>query len=111
MSELRDVTSALRALGNRMSSIEDCLLILLRNSEQQADWRHEQRNAAQREELRRAAQARALKQVEEFQSALWDYLARLDERLKNLVIARHDDVKALSERIKGLEPEEEVTKA
>lgn len=111
MSELRDLTSALRAIGTRMTSIEDCLLIVLRNSEQQADWRHEQRNAAQRDELKREEQARSLKQVEEFQGALWGYLARLDERLANLAIARHDDVKALSERVQALEPEEEVTKA
>ena len=111
MSELRDLTGALRAFGNRLTAIEECLLTLVRNSEQEADWRHEQRGLAQRQELARATQERSLKQVEEFQAALWGYLGKLDERLENLAVARHDDVKALSERVRALEPEEEVTQA
>lgn len=111
MSELRDLTAALRSLGARMTSIEDCLLVVLRNSEQESDWRHEQRGLAHRHQLERDETKRALTQVEEFQGALWKYLGKLDERLENLSVARHDDVKALSERVRKLEPEEEVTQA
>lgn len=117
MSELRDLTGALRALGTRMSSIEDCLLIVLRNSEQESQWRHEQRNAAQRELLQQSTRDRAIKQIEEFQGALWKYLAQLDERLSALAVTRVDDVKALSRRVRGLEEKaggevsDEVTQA
>ncbi len=111
MSELRDLTAALRALGTRMTSIEDCLLVVLRNSEQESDWRHEQRNAAQRHLSESEERDRSLRQIEEFQGALWKYLGTLDERLESLSVARHDDVKALSERVRKLEPDEEVTQA
>lgn len=111
MSELRDLTAALRSLANGQALIQDCLLVVLRNSEQESDWRHEQRGIAQRETLEAEERDRALKQVEEFQGALWKYLGKLDERLEALAVARHDDVRALSERMQVLEPQDEVTKA
>jgi hypothetical protein len=109
MSELRDLTSALRSMASRMTSIEDCLLIVVRNSEQEADWRHDQRGIEQRRELEASERGRALAQIQEFQGALWKYLAALDERLEALSVARHDDVKALNERVRKLEPADEVT--
>lgn len=111
MSELRDLTAAMRSLANGQALIQDCLLVVLRNSEQQADWRHEQRGIEQRRVLQDDERDRALKQVEEFQGALWKYLGKLDERLETLAAVRHDDVKALSERVRALEPDEEVTQA
>ncbi len=109
MSELRDLTAALRAQYQRLSAIEECLTIVLRNSQQEAEWRHQQRNDASVRELEREEQRRSFKQLEEFQGALWKYLGKLDERLEALAKTRHDDVKSLSERVRKLEPEEEVT--
>lgn len=111
MSELRDLTAALRSIANRQTSIEECLIVVLRNSEQEADWRHEQRNRATSDGLLQEERARALRQVEEFQGALWKYLGKLDERLDALAAIRHEDVRALSERVRALEPREEITQA
>ena len=114
MSELRAITKALRSLHNRLTGVTDCLAVLTRNSEQEADWRHEQRNEAQRREGEKSETLRSLKQVEEFQGALWKYLAELDVRLSQLADTRHDDVKEIKTRLRRLEsdqpPEpEEVT--
>jgi hypothetical protein len=117
VSELRDLTAALRAFDKRITSVEECLLVLVRNSEQESEWRHEQRNAAQREILQQEARGRAIKQVEEFQGALWKYLGQLDERLSALALTRVDDVRALSQRVRDLEAKsggevsDEVTQA
>lgn len=108
MSDLRAITAALRAFATRLTSIEECLVVVLRNSEQESDWRHEQRNMAHADGLRQAEQLRALKQVEEFQGALWKYLAGLDERLEALSRTRFDDVRELKARVRALE-EDEVT--
>lgn len=107
MSELRDLTAALRAQSARMTDTQECLLIVLRNSEQEAAWRHEQRNADPRLALDELV--KSLKQLEEFQGALWKYLGRLDERIESLAVVRQDDVKALSDRVRKLEPDEEIT--
>lgn len=109
MSELRDLTAALRALGTRLTSIEECMVIVLRNSEQEADWRHQQRNEAHVAGQQREEMTRSLKQVEEFQGALWKYLGKLDERLELAEQTRHDDVRSLSDRVRKLEPEDEIT--
>jgi len=91
MSELRDLTAALRAKSARLTAIEECLTEVIRNTTQTADSiKH--------------------RQMEEFMGALWKYLAELDERLTALANVRHDDVRALSERVRRLEPQEEVTK-
>jgi hypothetical protein len=81
MSELRDLTAALRSIANRQTGIEECLLVLVRNSEQQADWRHEQRGIEQRRTLEDAEQAAAIKQVQ-----VW-----LSERVGRLERARDDE--------------------
>lgn len=109
MSELRDLTSALRAQSARLTAIEECLTIVLRNSQQEAEWRHQQRNDAHTQVLEREEQRRQFKQLEEFQGALWKYLGKLDERQELLAKTRHDDVKTLSERVRKLEPDEEIT--
>lgn len=110
MSELRDLTAALRSVAARQTGIEECLLVLLRNSEQERDWRHEQRGIAQRRQGEWEERERSFKQVEEFQGALWKYLGKLDERLEALAAVRHDDVRALSERVQALEPPERITR-
>lgn len=89
MSELRDLTGALRSFDTRLRSIEECLLIVVRNSEQEASTQE--------------SSERALKQVQEFQGSLWKYLANLDEKLAALAVTRVDDVKALNRRVGRLE--------
>ncbi len=111
MSELRDLTNALRAFDRRLASVEECLLVIVRNSEQQAEWRHQQRNEAQRETYEREGRKRSIAQIEEFQGALWKYLAALDERLAALAATRHEDVVTLGKRVRKLEERagEEIT--
>jgi hypothetical protein len=118
MSELRDLTAALRAQSKRLDSFGDALVLLLRDSGQQSEWRHEQRNAEQMRQLEQKdlhdsleTLQKSITQVGNFQSALWEYLGKLDERLETLAQVRHDDVRALSDRVRALEPQEEVTKA
>lgn len=89
MSELRDHTAALRSFDKRLTSIEECMLVVVRNSEQEA---------AAAGDL-----VRALKQVQEFQGSLWKYLANLDEKLAALAVTRVDDVKALNRRVGAIE--------
>lgn len=125
MSELRDLTSALASFSGSMSAIEECLVVLLRNSAQESDWRHQQQNLAQQEAFREGLRDKAfdqlekgLKQLGEFQGALWKYLGDLDERQTQLANTRHEDVKELKARVHKLEgkfpsdrPEDEVTQA
>ena len=119
MSELRDVATAMRATSKRLDTFAEAMTILLRDSGQQAEWRHQQRNeVAIREGLQEAqldqldSFQRALKQMETFSASLWKYLGKLDERLELLATTRHEDVSELKRRLRALEPtEEEVTKA
>lgn len=110
MSELRDMTNALRALAKRLDSVEDCLLVLVRNSEQQAEWRHEQRGLAQTEELFRAGQVRAMKQVQDTVGAISHRLVEVFERFDAIAANRLADMQSTNARIQRLEPDEEVTK-
>lgn len=115
MSELRDLTAALRAFDKRITSVEDCLLVLVRNSEQETEWRHEQRGIAQRHQLEGEERDRALKQVQEACGAISHKLAEVVERLDNQASTRLSDVKELRDRVRDIElkrpPAQEITKA
>lgn len=111
MSELRDLTIALRAFDKRLTGVEDCLLILLRDSQQQAEWRHLQKNRAMTEDYQKNEQERAMLQVQETCGAISHKLAEVVERLDLHAETRREDVKKLSARISQLEPQEEITKA
>ena len=108
MSELRDLTAALRAQSARMTDTQECLLVVLRNSEQEAVWRHEQRNANPRLALDELV--KSLKQLENFQEALWKYLGKLDDRQENIEKTRHADISEVKARLRALE-KDEVTQA
>lgn len=117
MSELRDLTAALRAQSRRLDSFGESLILLLRDSAQQSEWRHQQRNdehmrKAERKELLDTLEAmqKGLKQVEMFQSALWTYLGKLDERQELLAKTRHEDIREVKLRLRALE-DDEVTQA
>jgi flagellar motility protein MotE (MotC chaperone) len=110
MSELRDLTNALRAFDNRIRGIEDCMIIVLRNSVQEADWRHEQRNNAQIYVSRADEQERAIKQIQEACGAISHKLAEVKDQLDNQADTRRSDVRGLSARLQKLESGEEVTK-
>ncbi len=103
MSELRDLTAALRALDNRITGVEDCLLVLTRDSQQQAEWRHEQKNRAMTSDMSQNEQERAMLQVQEACGAISHKLAEVVERLDNQVSTRQSDVKGLSSRVRELE--------
>jgi uncharacterized FlaG/YvyC family protein len=114
MSELRDLTAALRAVSNRITSVENCMLVLVRNSEQEAEWRHQQRNREMMAVGEREAQERATQQVQEACGAISHKLFELVERFDNQAAVRLQDVRALSGRVRKLEEAdgaEEVTKA
>lgn len=110
MSELRALTKALRSLDSRITGIEDCLVVVLRNSEQEADWRHEQRNAAHAYGLEREDQVRAMKQVQDACGAISNRLLHLVERIESLAANQWASDKELRKRLRDLESGDEVTK-
>jgi|KBSMisStaDraftv2_1062788.scaffolds.fasta_scaffold134806_5 hypothetical protein len=115
MSEFRDLTVALRSLSDRMTTIEDCMLVLVRNSEQEKDWRHEQRNIAMVTKGEAEEREQALLQIQQWMGPVNDNLNELVERFDNFVATRFTDVKSLNDRVRDLEQEvgiskEEITK-
>lgn len=114
MSELRDLTQALKAFNKRLTSIEDCLLSLVRDSRQQSEWRHHQKSRTMIENGFMEEQERAMLQVQEACGAISHRLTEVVERLDNQAAVRLDDVKELRQRIADIEKEsgnQEVTKA
>ena len=116
MSELRDLTVALRAFDRRIAGVEDCLVILSRESRQQTEWRHQQKNNAQVSEGLRLQAERAMLQIQEACGAISHKVAELVERLDNQASTRLSDVKELRERTRQIElrlpaPSDEITKA
>lgn len=111
MSELRDLTQALRAVNNRITGIEECLVLLIRDSQQQTQWRHEQRNQAQIDQLNKEQTQIAVKQVQEACGAISHKLSDLNTQLGNLSIIRNEDIREVKRRLHKLETGEEVTKA
>lgn len=109
MSELRDLTGALRAFDKRLDSIEDCLIILLRNSAQEAEWRHQQKNNAQLLVSREDGFQRAIAQLQVTTGDVSHALAGLSERLDNQSSTRLSDVKELRQRVRALETGDDVT--
>ena len=109
MSELRDLTAGMRAIASSQSMMQECLLVLLRNSEQQADWRHEQRNTAQKELGFREAQESGLKQVQEWMGDFSRKLGEVVERLDNYGATRQDDARRIGKLENSAAPEEEKT--
>jgi hypothetical protein len=112
MSELRDLTLALRAFDKRFMSIEDCLLELVRDSKQQSEWRHLQKNRAQTDDGLQLQREKAILQVQEACGAISSKLAEFSERLETLATVRGDDVRELKGRLNSLETRvkgEEVT--
>jgi hypothetical protein len=107
MSELRDLTGAFRAFDKRLTSVEELLLVIVRNSEQESEWRHEQRNRAQITDSERAETERlsalAIKQVQEACGGISHKLAEVVERLDNQASTRLSDVKELRDRVRQLE--------
>ena len=122
MSDLRDIATAMRATSKRLNSFGEAIVILLRDSAQQTEWRHQQKNAAT---IRDGQHQLVLDQLEtmrvnqkqlgEFCAKLWDYLGRLDEREELGRKTRHDDLVEMKRRLRALEsdhpPDDEVTKA
>jgi hypothetical protein len=115
MSEFRDLTVALRTLSDRLTTIEDCMLVLVRNSEQEKDWRHEQRNIAMIQKGESEEREQALLQIQQWMGPVNDNLNGLIERFDNFVATRYADIKGLNERVRDLETgfvaPDEITKA
>lgn len=111
MSELRDLTIVLRTFDKRLSSAEDILLILLRDSRQQSDWRHEQRNRAMVEDGYREGQENAMLQVQQECASINTRIGELVAQLDSYSKLRQEDVRRLNIRIGQLESPEEVTKS
>ena len=115
MSELRDLTAAMRSFDKRLTSVEACLITITRNSNQEAEWRHNQKNRALINDGVQLENERAMAQVQEACGAISHKLAEVVERLDNLGATRLSDVKELRERTRQLElrmplPNDEVTK-
>lgn len=114
MSELRDLTQALRIFDRRLTGIEECLVVLMRDSQQQAEWRHVEKNRAMMFDGLMEERDLAVKQVHDAQGTIIDQLSEIVERLEALSTTRLNDVKVLSQRVRDLEERagnEEVTKS
>jgi hypothetical protein len=116
MSDLRDIVNTLRTFDKRFTSIEQCLVILVRDSTQQSEWRHEQRNRSSIEDGIRQESELAMKQAQETLGILSHRLDAIVERLDNAASIRLSDVKELRDRTRQLEirllnADDEVTKA
>lgn len=109
MSELRDLTQALRSFDKRLVSIENCLVSLVRDSQQQAEWRHEQKNRATVAIELEKERDRTMLQVQGACALINRELSGINERLDAHARTRLDDVSTLHRRISALEGEE-VTK-
>jgi hypothetical protein len=113
MSELRDLTQALRSFDERLTSVEDCLVVLVRDSQQQTEWRHEQKNRAMIADGLKREDESAMRQVQDACVALSGRIVEVFERLDNQASLRRDDVKALNGRVGRVEEQlglDEVTK-
>lgn len=112
MSELRDLTAALRTFDKRLTSIEDCLVVLLRDSQQQSEWRHFQKNEAMITSGEKEEQRIAMLQLQEACGALSHKLFEFNDRLDVYSKLRQDDLRSLNTRVRLLESDkEEVTRA
>ncbi len=103
MSELRDLTAALRAINTRVASVEECLLVLVRDSAQAAEWRHQQRNRATVDDEYREGQERAIAQVQIHCGSISGQIAEVTQRLDNQAATRLSDVRELRDRVRTLE--------
>lgn len=113
MSELRDLTRALRIFDSRLTGIENCLVVLMRDSQQQAEWRHDEKNRAMVFDGLMEERDLAVQQVQTSQGLIHDRLSELVERIDALSTTRLNDVKVLSQRVRELEENagnEETTK-
>lgn len=109
MGELRDLAAALRAFDKRMTTAEECLLLLVRNSEQEAQWRHEQRGIEQRRQLEGEEQERAMLQVQRELGTVNRALLEISDRLDNYAATRQADVHRIH-KLEQERPGEEITK-
>ena len=96
MSEFRDLTLALRSIHDSMTSIEECLVLLVRDSSQQSEWRHDQRNSATVTEGRWIETKESLKGIR--------------QEITSIRETHFDAVKELRGRVRDIETGEEITK-
>jgi hypothetical protein len=116
MSELRDLTTALRAISRQIISLENCMLTLVRDSQQQSEWRHEQKNRASVAIALEEERDQTMQQVQKACGALYHELSGINQRLDAHAETRLEDVRALHLRVSELEKktrseaDEETTK-
>ncbi len=96
MSLERDIAHAFTTLGARLTSIETCLVQLSRDSAQQSDWRHEQRNYEQAAQLFRDETVKSIRQVQVWMGSFSDKMTELVEALRVVRAVRHDDVRRIN---------------
>jgi len=113
VSEFRDLTLAMRAMHDSMTSIEHCLAILVRDSAQQTKWRHDQKNLSVIDTGRWEAQERATSEVQTAVSSLMKTSFEIREEMRTLRDTQFDGAKELRGRVRRLEDNasQEVTKA
>lgn len=109
MSELRDLTAALRSFDKRIASVEECLLTLVRDSKQASEWRHQQRNRVMLDDERREGQEKALAQVQIHCGSISSQIAEVTQRLDNQAHTRLSDVRELRNRVRTLEEVTEIS--
>jgi hypothetical protein len=96
MSLERDIAHAFTTLGDRLTSIETCLVQLSRDSAQQSDWRHEQRNHEQAAKLFREETSKNIRQIQIWMGSFSDKLTELVEALRVVRAVRHEDVRRIN---------------
>lgn len=109
MSDLRDLTNALAAISTSLTSIEAHVASQNANCEQLRLGLHDLQNTIQASNLERDRSELALRQVQKWMGDFSRKQSEIHEMVTNVQQNLHDGNRALNQRIRALEPEEETT--
>lgn len=111
MSELRDLAAALRAISDSLTSIEAHVANQDANCVQLREGMHDLRNVIQKSMLESTGREKALAQVQSWMGDFSKKLSETHDAVSTLQVTMSDHRREIGQRIRDLEPEEEVTRA
>lgn len=110
MSDLRDITNALAAIGDSLTAIEEHVARQDAHGAQLREGLHDLRNSIHASNLERDRATLALRQVQQWMGDFSRKQSEIHEMVTNVQENLHSGTRALSLRIQALEPEEERTR-
>lgn len=111
MSDLRDITSALAAIGQSLTSIEAHVANQDAHGVQLREGLSELRSAIQTSNLERDRHVLQLRQVHTWMGDFSRKQAEIHEMVTNVQANLQDASTSFNRRLRALEPEDEVTQA